>query len=918
MKGKLQEAAKAGWTGRHAPWQRARGYLYCIAGRFPNADARHNLRKDIREFFDNLPEGERLAIEWVEVLDWPNLRTEFDSIARLRDEWLGVDHSALQSQASYEASLVGFRGFLLEGTLPYIPPVEAAPSHPQEVFRRLDELAKVQRGVLLAGAGGVGKTRTALEVARLAAQAGWRVLHATGTDGLKLEELEKAVLPSAHRTSVLLCLDYLEQFVGLDPNALRGRLAGGVAERDGRLAVLATARLSAAEQHGNRWTGFFDRVELQPDEAQRARIIRSMVPVAAPEACRRYGEDAILGAVGQRPIIALLIARAIESLHHEAGTDGIGPLLAAARVGQYDLKTWLESRLREDRLLPVENVASARFADDPMPIEQSLVAAAAALAALPLVNWKVTEVAAKALPDGADTTRAAAICQRLLRFGWTDERDNFVQSAHDVVADEVLAGCVFDKASGAVRPQELQRILAADLSMPRVLGRHAVALTRAFQGSTAEGPIAEAFAAWLRPNAVTLGMALADAPPDEGGYAIGALLGTPLAAATALELSRALFGPWLVRHGLRREAYHVLGRALRRPEPGDNVIRLGFGWLERYGTTPEASHVLPPLLGRADLGTADAAKAIKAAFTWLDHAAYGTTPEASHVLPPLLGRHELSKHELSKEDTEDALDLAILWLRHEANATTTDASHVLKVMLRYGATLRERESVVLGYAARWTRVHWRRPDADFVMNRCLRRPTTPLADWRASAARALLRLRRGRAAEAAYAIAALLARARELRPSTQHLLLREFLRIAGEPSNRAVYLPKEARFALSRWLALTARCPDGDSCALAAEVCSYLNTRWPEDPAHLRVISHFLSPALAIAARCGDAEVMARCQDLTLRWLHGMDGDAAATRDFAQAAWGLVAAGAWPDATAACKVLETLGIADPAPSDGAE
>lgn len=872
VKKALGSAAAAGWVDRHAPWKRARGYLYCISGRFPNAAARDGLRQDILSFFKNLPQEQRPSIQWVEVLDWPNLRDQFDKSARLKDAWLGIDHSALRRQADYEASLKGFRRFLLNDHLPFIPPAETAASHPARILQQLDELAREQRGVLLAGAGGVGKTRTAFEVARLADAAGWRVLHATGTEGLRLDDLEGAILPSAQGAALLLCLDYLEQFTGLDLQALRTRLAAGVASRGGRLALLATARLSAAEQHGNRWSGFFHRVELQLDSAQRNRIIHSIVPVAAPEACRRYGEDAIFAVVGQRPIIALLIARAVESMHQEAGATGISAILARARTREDDLQFWLQSRLNEDRLLPGEGASPTGFLPKPVSVDSSLVAASAALAALPLVNWKLEEVAASALPVSSAEGSARSICERLSRFGWTDEYENYVHSAHDVVADEVLAGCVLDKVSGAVRSQELQRVLAAGLHMPRVLGRHAVSLTRAFQGSKVERQVAEAYAAWLRSNAGKIGMALADALPDEGGYAIGAVLGTPLAAETAFEISRDLFGPWLVRHGLRREAYHVLGRALRRPGPGDNMIHLGLGWLERYATAPEASHVLAPLLGRRDLCT---------------------------------------------DAVEDALDVAILWLRDGENGITEGASHIIKEMMRFGAKLCVRESVTLHFAACWVRVHWSHPDADFIMNRLLRRPTVLRAEWRAIAARTLLRLNGGRALEDASAAAALLARPQELRPETRHRLLQGFLRIAGKPSNLAVPLVSEARVGLSEWLTEIAHHPDGDLCSLAADICTYVEKRWPAEPKYLRGLGHLVGPALPIAARCGNSEVIERSQALARRWLIAMADNGFATWGFADAAWRFVASGAWPDAVAARRILEAMELPERVASDRA-
>ena len=79
------------------------------------------------------------------------------------------------SHGEYCASLTGFRRYLRPEVLPFIAPEEGANTQPEAILSRLETLAG-SGGVLLKGVGGVGKTRTALEVGHRAEAKGWRCL----------------------------------------------------------------------------------------------------------------------------------------------------------------------------------------------------------------------------------------------------------------------------------------------------------------------------------------------------------------------------------------------------------------------------------------------------------------------------------------------------------------------------------------------------------------------------------------------------------------------------------------------------------------------------------------------------------------------------------------------------------------------
>jgi hypothetical protein len=182
VEGKLRKQAAAGWPDLYRPWKRTRGYLYCVAGGLPHQSARDDLKNKIKKFFQNLPADQRPPIEWVEVADWQNLRAEFDRYARLRDAWLGTGSDVVQDQATFEAGLIGFRSYLKSENLRFVEPSANSAQHPDRLLDRLERSAN-DRGVLLVGAGGVGKTRASVEIAHRAVERGWRVLHVIAKRG---------------------------------------------------------------------------------------------------------------------------------------------------------------------------------------------------------------------------------------------------------------------------------------------------------------------------------------------------------------------------------------------------------------------------------------------------------------------------------------------------------------------------------------------------------------------------------------------------------------------------------------------------------------------------------------------------------------------------------------------------------------
>ena len=183
MKRKLAAQAAEDWPGLYEPWKDASSYLYCVSWRFPHQQARTQFQQEIREFFAALPDDRRPPIvpEQIRVWDWSDLQGWFNQNTVLCDHWLGIelpqwiDNPSLRQRFTQpvHSGRLAFHAYLLEENLPFVPPAEDDPAHPERLLQSLVD----NQNLLLIGEGGIGKTRTMHEVAERAQAQGWRVLH---------------------------------------------------------------------------------------------------------------------------------------------------------------------------------------------------------------------------------------------------------------------------------------------------------------------------------------------------------------------------------------------------------------------------------------------------------------------------------------------------------------------------------------------------------------------------------------------------------------------------------------------------------------------------------------------------------------------------------------------------------------------
>ena len=526
-------------------------------------------------------------------------------LIRLRDTLL---HGARQelglsnilSLSDYRAGLAGFRRFLSSANLPFQAPDRGNACHPEQLLKSL-ETSDDARGVLFAGAGGVGKTRTTFETAQLAESQRWRVIYVLpGQPAVSAERIIEAVL--AHGPGkTMVVIEYLDQMQELDLGVLRRHLIQTSNQRGIHFGLMANCRPGLLLKAHPERDACFDTVILAPSVAEANQLSRYVAVHTAPQALRVVGEAELLRLCGHRPIIALLVAQQLEQLAQDSRL--LPDELTAVRSG--DLAHWLRRRLAEDGLV-VPEPESIWETSSPPP---HLVAAAAALACAPDEESGLTSAAMSALQEiGKPANTAPRVIAVLVAVGWLEHEGPWLNVVHDVVADELAEQAIFELDT--IRNTELNALLSPGVGRARSLGRLAKTFTR-LEGSLSQQrlPILrESVGRWLGNHATTIGRTLAADAADNGSYALGAVLGGSLFEDFAIEQWSALVTPWLEKHRTSYEARHLLFRGLRSRHEKvlGELFPIAMVWLERWRTGQPASFVLGPLLHLSPAGAAEA------------------------------------------------------------------------------------------------------------------------------------------------------------------------------------------------------------------------------------------------------------------------------------------------------------------------
>ena len=681
VESKLARQAQKGWSDRFSPWKGAAGYVYCVSVAIPDQDARERLRQRIEAFFDQLPAQQRPPVRTVRVLGWGELRHWLSARPQVCDSWLGTSLPAIIDHHTYLGRLHGFKKLLLTSGLSFISPERGAPWHPQNLLEQLSS-DSVHGGALLVAPGGVGKTRTSLEVATLALSAGWRVLHVLpGEPAVTADDIASAVVPFSGRT--LLVFDYLDQMQDLDLETIRTRLLPEVRSRGNSIALLANSRPGWMRTQNRERDQLFVPITLRLTRLHSECIVEEIITKTASFACKHIGRSEVARLCGHRPIIALLVTRELER-RAVAGT--LSELkLNAFRTG--DLARWLRERLAEP---PLNLVRKGELLDRP---EVPIVALAAALACAPGKKETLVQVANQTFRalSWDRPEESGQLIERLLELGWLEEDGSWIVAAHDVVADEVFDWAIRDVTN--VRVRELSAILESAIHVPHAMGRFASAFRRMFSGidDGSTHSIQSSAATWLRQNAPRVGLSLVQGDPNLTGYALGSVIFGPPWNEIVAELWQHLLAPWIAAYGTNDEARHILTTGLdnSRIRNHPEFLDAALLWVRKRNGARHASCVLMPLLAQNSAGLFEA-RVIAEAIKWLEHRRLHY--EAADVIEKLLLRKSLGSA------AETVQDLALSWLT--INSGYWEAGRILGAAL-HRSDLGSREDTFIRIGAAW-------------------------------------------------------------------------------------------------------------------------------------------------------------------------------------------------------------------------
>ncbi|MEU8127014.1 serine protease [Micromonospora sp. NPDC049049] len=646
-------------------------------------------------------------------------------------------------------SLNGYRSSLLYDVMPYVEPHAEAVWRPSSVWQRL-RADDGPNAVLVSGHGGIGKTRTLLEVAGMAVEDGWTVLHVRAGNAARVVDHLTTFVRSSF-APVLLVVDYLNQSLAKDLD-LPQLLALIQQNRRGsgpHLAVLASARTGwlLTPAHAREVVAL-EQIQLAPEAADLRAICASLAQAVAPRAAEQLGLDTLLGYTDAvRPILTLLVARQIE----DRVTRGLA--LPRATMDAHDLRQWLELRLDEDQLVPRLDSPESLWGPE---VEVHIRAAAAVFLATPGTEATLVETASHIFNDGAS---AANLLRLLIKMGWLISSDGGLDSVHDVVTDFLVSGVVFWSTTGALRQALTAQLMDAVGQQQASLEHALVALGRLVddidERERAVDLVGEIDRWFGEHRESVVRLLLQD--KRIGARTAAVLVSSGMLTTTRQAYWDHAFGPLLTALGREPEAFSLLLAAVRAVplESRDVVAELADHAIAWLTGRPLAGveQLLRLLLRRDDLPPDRARAAVRLANDWLR---LHSRDARSDVLLSSTLMCDIVDHE-ADADLERLTGFALQWLA--ANGTQLRASYLLRAMSRVKHLPDDVVGPLVSRALSWLGTHGETIEASFVLPGFLNQTAVPqksVTDF-VGAARAWLAHHQTRP-EANYVLAHLLTR----------------------------------------------------------------------------------------------------------------------------------------------------------------
>ncbi|MFF0223976.1 trypsin-like peptidase domain-containing protein [Streptomyces sp. NPDC004629] len=635
--------------------------------------------------------------------------------------------------------------YLTDDQIRFVSPGEGHQADPDNLLTRLTAASapgSKSLGVVLVGAAGTGKTRTCFEVAARADRQGWTVLHLAPKKPITAEELTGVVRDMhARNRDVLLVLDYLDGYEHLD----LFDFADEVREEStssARLACIASLRPGAvprAEALGR--LRFLDQVEVSQEGEHQKAVATRIINSVARKAVDAYGTERIAAVCGHRPVLTLLIARAIESRVGDGGQEALD--LSGLRSVQ-DLSYWLRERTGEELRDSRTDLLASAVAASCCPQEKKAVEAAVG-AFLDLHQDR-----------GFDAGRIGVV-GHLCKLGWLFASEGDVLDViHDFVADELLQQALLPRA-GRLEADAAARMFSAFLTSTHTFRLAADTVRRwsADLDPAVRDDVRRVCAQWLADRSGPAERLAAEADLEETGRTLLTLLSGPPWQSGVIASWDTLVRPWLGRAEAEgpRPARTLFANAIRNTSDAvpARLASAALAWqADNRHQLYEVRPVLEALLRAPGVSAEHLDKAAEEAVEWLRHPvlkgslslasallARSDLPEdriaqavdaglgvAGRRLPAAATAHVL-RALLCREDLADdhrgrALKLAFDWLRLHPDADT--ATFVLAELLKRDDLDGSRTRGVIDRSLNWLASHGTSPMASFVLRGLLEHP----------------------------------------------------------------------------------------------------------------------------------------------------------------------------------------------------
>jgi hypothetical protein len=238
----------------YAPWldhvHRITGYQFCVSSAFSHYNERSDLEKLIADDFVELSRKSHLshlADIHVQVRGWDDFVGELHRRFSLRYRWFGDLPRGIVPLREKRFETRSFRQFLFEKSLPYFSREKfLTASSGQQITREEQFVSNLSaepgdEALILAGAGGVGKTRLGFYLCDRLSKVGWLALRLTdNATHVSIADLVKA---HAEPAQIVLLSDYAER--ADDLSAIVEQIALINDGNAHRVRLIATCRMSA-------------------------------------------------------------------------------------------------------------------------------------------------------------------------------------------------------------------------------------------------------------------------------------------------------------------------------------------------------------------------------------------------------------------------------------------------------------------------------------------------------------------------------------------------------------------------------------------------------------------------------------------------------------------------------------------------